>query len=86
MTVRPKINPGPVTLLRLYGAQCDQMHVALGELLGSDQSPDFVDKSQAQGGSLGISRSVLWKSPCGNQWRYPQGIKIAWQMAGDYDT
>jgi L-fucose isomerase-like protein len=49
MTVRPKINPGPVTLIRLYGTQCDQMHVASGELLSSEQSPDSQIKVKLKG-------------------------------------
>jgi L-fucose isomerase-like protein len=32
MTCRPRLAAGPVTLLRLYGHDCDQMHIATGDV------------------------------------------------------
>jgi L-fucose isomerase-like protein len=39
LTCRPRLEPGPVTLVRFYGAGCDRLHLASGELTGSEQSP-----------------------------------------------
>jgi L-fucose isomerase-like protein len=41
ITCRPRLQAGPVTLFRLYGQDCDQMHVALGELARCEQSPNL---------------------------------------------
>jgi L-fucose isomerase-like protein len=39
ITCRPQLEPGPVTVFRLYGRDCDKLHLAMGELLHSDPSP-----------------------------------------------
>jgi L-fucose isomerase-like protein len=41
VTCRPSLDPGPVTLFRLYGQDYDQMHVALGEVASCEQSPNL---------------------------------------------
>ena len=41
MTCKPRLDPGTVTLLRLYGSGGNQLHMALGELINSDTSPDL---------------------------------------------
>ena len=42
MTCRPRLATGPVTLLRFYGRDCDKMHIALGELHSSEQTPSLM--------------------------------------------
>lgn len=49
MTCRPRLNPGPVTLLRLYGLDCDQLHVASGYLLSSETTPDLSARIKLSG-------------------------------------
>jgi len=49
MTCKPQLEPGTVTLLRLYGAGGDQLHVALGDLVQCDTSPDLKVKIHLAG-------------------------------------
>ena len=42
ITCRPRLDPGPVTLFRFYGRDCDKLHLAMAELLGSDPSPNLA--------------------------------------------
>ena len=42
MTCRPRLENGPVTLFRFYGRECDKLHLASGELLGSELSPNLT--------------------------------------------
>jgi L-fucose isomerase-like protein len=42
ITCRPRLTPGPVTVFRFYGRNCDKLHLAMGELLGSDPSPSLA--------------------------------------------
>jgi L-fucose isomerase-like protein len=49
MTCRPRLDTGPVTLFRLYGPDCDKMHVASGELLSSEQAPNLMVKFRLSG-------------------------------------
>jgi L-fucose isomerase-like protein len=49
MTCRPRLEPGPVTLVRFYGLDCDKMHVAKGELLSCEQSPNLMVKVRIDG-------------------------------------
>ena len=49
LTCRPRLNPGPVTLFRFYGRGCDQLHLAAGELLSSEQSPNLTAKIRLDG-------------------------------------
>jgi L-fucose isomerase-like protein len=44
LTCRPKLAPGHVTLLRLYGMDCDKLHLASGELISCEQSPNLTIK------------------------------------------
>ena len=44
MTCRPRLENGPVTLFRFYGRECDKLHLASGELLGSGLSPNLTVK------------------------------------------
>jgi L-fucose isomerase-like protein len=49
VTCRPRLDPGPVTLFRLYGSGCDQLHMASAELLSSEQSPNLVVRLKLDG-------------------------------------
>ena len=44
LTCRPRLENGPVTLFRFYGWECDKLHLASGELLGSELSPNLTVK------------------------------------------
>ena len=48
-TCRPKPAPGPVTLLRWYGMDCDHMHVARGDLLGFDRTAGLAVSIKLKG-------------------------------------
>jgi len=49
ITCRPRLPAGPVTLFRLYGPNCDQMHMALGDLTGCEPSPNLSVAVQLAG-------------------------------------
>ena len=49
LTCRPQLENGPVTLFRFYGQECDQLHLASGELLGSELSPNLTVKVKLKG-------------------------------------
>jgi L-fucose isomerase-like protein len=49
LTCRPHLQPGPVTLVRLYGHGCDKMHLAVGEIMSSQTSPDLAVKVRLGG-------------------------------------
>ncbi|SRR6266498_2905114 len=49
MTCRPRLENGPVTLFRFYGRECDKLHLASGELLGSELSPNLTVKAKLNG-------------------------------------
>jgi L-fucose isomerase-like protein len=49
ITCRPELEQGPVTVFRLYGQECDQLHLASGELLGSEQSPSLKVRVRVNG-------------------------------------
>ncbi len=49
MTCRPRLNNGPVTLFRFFGQDCDQMHVAMGEMLSCELSPNLAVKVKLRG-------------------------------------
>jgi len=49
MTCRPRLKPGPVTIFRFYGQDCDRMHVALGDLLDSELSFNLTVKAKLTG-------------------------------------
>ncbi len=39
---RPQLAPGPVTLLRVYGASCQTVHMARGELIDAESQREMV--------------------------------------------
>ncbi len=49
LTCRPRLDTGRVTLFRYYGENCDQMHLVLGELRSSEQSPNLTVKLKIDG-------------------------------------
>src|SRR6266508_1046476 len=49
MTCRPRLESGTVTLFRFYGRECDKLHVASGELLGSELSPNLTVQVKLKG-------------------------------------
>jgi L-fucose isomerase-like protein len=49
VTCRPMLAPGPVTVFRFYGRECDKLHLAMGELLSSDPSPSLAVKLRLAG-------------------------------------
>jgi L-fucose isomerase-like protein len=49
ITCRPHLEHGPVTLFRFYGQACDKLHLASGELLGSELSPNLAVKIKLKG-------------------------------------
>jgi L-fucose isomerase-like protein len=44
VTCRPEIDTGTVTLFRFYGWNCDKIHLAMGELLNCELSPNLKVK------------------------------------------
>jgi L-fucose isomerase-like protein len=49
LTCRPRLESGTVTLFRFYGTECDKLHLASGELLGSELSPNLAVQVKLQG-------------------------------------
>jgi L-fucose isomerase-like protein len=49
LTCRPQLMNGSVTLFRFFGKECDKLHLAFGELLGSELSPDLTVKVKLKG-------------------------------------
>jgi L-fucose isomerase-like protein len=49
MTCRPKMDRGPVTVFRFYGMECDKLHLASGELISCEQSPNLIVKVKING-------------------------------------
>jgi L-fucose isomerase-like protein len=49
MTCRPKLDRGPVTVFRFYGMECDKLHLASGELISCEQSPNLIVKVKING-------------------------------------
>jgi len=49
LTCRPHLESGPVTLFRFYGRECDKLHLASGELLGSELSPNLTVQIKLKG-------------------------------------
>jgi L-fucose isomerase-like protein len=49
ITCQPRLNRGTVTLFRFYGSECNQLHMTLGELLGSELSPNLTVKVKVNG-------------------------------------
>ena len=49
VTCRPQLENGPVTLFRFYGRECDKLHLAFGELLGSELSPNLTVQVKLRG-------------------------------------
>jgi len=42
VTCKPEIPPGPVTILRLFGRNCDQVHLTTGQLLSCDVKKEVI--------------------------------------------
>jgi hypothetical protein len=49
ITCRPRHELGSVTLFRFYGPKCDQLHLASGELLRSELSPNLTETIKLNG-------------------------------------
>jgi L-fucose isomerase-like protein len=49
MTCRPRLDPGSVTVFRFYGRECDKLHLASGELISCEQSPNLTVKVKVNG-------------------------------------
>jgi L-fucose isomerase-like protein len=49
MTCRPQLERGPVTVFRFYGTECDKLHLASGELISCEQSPNLTVKIKING-------------------------------------
>jgi len=49
MTCRPRVDPGPVTLFRFYGRECDRMHLASGEVVSCEQTSNVTVKVKLSG-------------------------------------
>jgi len=49
LTCRPHLESGTVTLFRFYGTECDKLHLASGELLGSELSPNLTVQVKLKG-------------------------------------
>jgi L-fucose isomerase-like protein len=54
LTCRPRLEQGPVTLYRFYGSQCNKLHLAFGELIACERSPN-----------LNVSIRI-----CGDRWNF----------------
>ena len=49
ITCRPRLENGPVTLFRFYGQECDKLHLAFGDLLSCELSPNLTVKIALHG-------------------------------------
>jgi L-fucose isomerase-like protein len=49
MTCRPNLERGAVTVFRFYGMNCDKLHLASGELISCEQSPNLEVKVKING-------------------------------------
>ena len=49
LTCRPRLEQGPVTLLRFYGSGCDKLHLAKGELTGCEQYSNLTARIRLNG-------------------------------------
>jgi L-fucose isomerase-like protein len=49
LACRPRLSPGPVTIFRFYGKDCDKMHIASGELIKSEAGLDLTAKIKLSG-------------------------------------
>jgi L-fucose isomerase-like protein len=52
LTCRPKLDPGPVTVFRFYGQECNKLHLASGELVSCETSPNLTVKVKIAGNRL----------------------------------
>ena len=59
VTCRPRLPAGPVTLIRLYGIDCDHVHVACGELINCDRSQGLTVSVKLRGGRQDFIRQCL---------------------------
>jgi L-fucose isomerase-like protein len=49
LTCRPVLSPGPVTVFRFYGKDCDKMHIATGDLISREDGLDLMVKIKLAG-------------------------------------
>jgi L-fucose isomerase-like protein len=49
LTCRPHLDPGPVTVFRFYGQECNKLHLASGELVSCETSPNLTVKVKIAG-------------------------------------
>jgi L-fucose isomerase-like protein len=49
LTCRPRLANGPVTVFRFYGRDCDRLHMASGDLVSSELSPNLTVKVKVNG-------------------------------------
>jgi len=49
LVCRPQMKRGPVTLLRLYGGACEYMHMASGEVIGTENLKEMTVKVKIRG-------------------------------------
>jgi L-fucose isomerase-like protein len=49
ITCRPRLAPGPVTVLRFYGKECDKVHLAAGGLSACEQGPNLTVRVRLKG-------------------------------------
>jgi L-fucose isomerase-like protein len=63
ITCRPRLDPGPVTVFRFYGKECDKLHLTVGEVIGCEQDPNISVKVRING-----SRSAFLDQCLGNHY------------------
>jgi len=49
ISCRPALEPGPVTVFRFYGKECDKLHLAFGELTRCDRSSNLTVQVRLSG-------------------------------------
>lgn len=49
ITCRPRLEPGPVTIFRFYGRNCDKIHLTTGDLVSTDPSSTLTVKVRLAG-------------------------------------
>jgi len=49
LTCRPRLEQGPMTLFRFYGSECNKLHLAFGELIACEQSPNLTVRVRING-------------------------------------
>jgi len=49
LTCRPLLEKGPMTIFRFYGSECNKLHLAFGELIACEQSPNLTVRVRING-------------------------------------